>query len=80
MPTIGFKWAFAGPHVTCISNLSLILPVLEVSLLHDVTWPQYCVQVLAILEEYYVNGDIQDAATTLQASFDYTCGSATLSV
>ncbi len=24
-------------------------------------------QVLAILEEYYVNGDIQDAATTLQA-------------
>ena len=25
-------------------------------------------QVLAILEEYYVNGDIQDAATTLQAS------------
>ncbi len=23
-------------------------------------------QVLAILEEYYVNGDIQDAATTLQ--------------
>ena len=24
-------------------------------------------QVLAILEEYYVNGDIQDAAITLQA-------------
>lgn len=25
-------------------------------------------QVLAILEEFYVNGDIEDAATTLQAS------------
>ena len=26
-------------------------------------------QVLAILDEYYVNGDIQDAATTLQVRF-----------
>ena len=40
----------------------------------DVT-PDACgeVQVLAILEEYYVNGDIQDAATTLQASLGCTC-------
>ena len=30
-------------------------------------------QVLAILEEYYVNGDIQDAATTLQASLGCAC-------
>ena len=30
--------------------------------------PRPLLQVLAILEEFYVNGDIEDASTTLQAS------------
>ena len=33
----------------------------------------HTVQVLAILDEYYVNGDIQDAATTLQVGSIVLC-------